>query len=140
MIAVHCIAVIGRANNPLFIKNFNPTHQDLKYHYVAHTSCDIIEERVNATSRHSDLYLGLLYSMEDLAVYGYSTNTRIKFVIVTTNEDQTIKDAEMKSLFRQIHNAYVNLVTNPFFDPDSTRMITSKSFVKTMDAVAGVSS
>jgi hypothetical protein len=32
-------------NNPLYIKNFSTSHPDLKYHYIAHTSCDVIEER-----------------------------------------------------------------------------------------------
>jgi len=32
-------------NNPLYVRNFSTRHPDLKYHYIAHTSCDVIEER-----------------------------------------------------------------------------------------------
>lgn len=49
-------------------------HQDLKVNYVAHTSVDVIEERINAGVKLSDLYIGLLYSIEDLAVYGLIYN------------------------------------------------------------------
>ncbi|RUS18797.1 trafficking protein particle complex subunit 2-like protein [Endogone sp. FLAS-F59071] len=66
-IEVNCIAIIGKQNNPLYIKNFSATHPDLKYHYIAHTSIDVIEERV-INIKTPDVYLGLLYAMEDLAV------------------------------------------------------------------------
>lgn len=62
--AVSCIAVIGRQNNPLFLKSFPPVvaggvaslskpkpfadMQDLKFHYVVHTSLDMIEEKGTA--------------------------------------------------------------------------------------------
>ena len=68
-----------------------------------HTSLDVIDEKgaieleKAATSQRScavnvnkkifsnpsgDLYLGLLFSVEDFKVYGYVTNTKIKFVVV----------------------------------------------------------
>ncbi|CAG8692776.1 13112_t:CDS:2, partial [Ambispora leptoticha] len=86
-------------NNPLYIRNFSTTHPDLKYHYIAHTSCDVIEERVTSGPKTTDAYLGLLYAMEDLAVYGYLTNTRVKFVIVLAVPDTIIKDSDMKSVW-----------------------------------------
>ncbi|KAI8833705.1 Longin-like domain-containing protein [Chytridium lagenaria] len=124
---VQCIAVIGKANNPLFIKSFNTNQQHLRYHYCCHTACDIIEERVSPGSKHTDLYLGLLFAMEDIAVFGYMTNTKIKFIVV---------DMEMKNLFRRIHGAYVNLVSNPFWDPDSTLPIKSKLFTGSIAELA----
>lgn len=60
---VNCIAVIGRQNNPLYLRSFHTAPRaapaggaqqpeqsfaddlDLKYHYIAHTSLDMIEEK-----------------------------------------------------------------------------------------------
>lgn len=51
-----------------------------------------------------DMYLGVLFSMEDLSVYGYMTNTKVKFITVLTVPDVIIKDLDMKnvSCFSQI--------------------------------------
>ncbi|KAJ3410793.1 Trafficking protein particle complex subunit 2-like protein [Chytridiales sp. JEL 0842] len=125
---VQCVAVIGKQNNPLYLKTFSTLHKDLKFHYCCHTACDIIEERVSAGSRHTDQYLGLLYAMEDLAVFGFMTNTRVKFIVVIGVVDTAIKDLEMKNLFKRIHSAYVGLVSNPFWDPESNAKISSRGF------------
>ncbi|CAG8456168.1 283_t:CDS:2 [Diversispora eburnea] len=55
-IKIQCIAIIGKMNNPLYIKNFTDTHPDLKYHYIAHTSIDVIEERIlDAVIKNTDM-------------------------------------------------------------------------------------
>ncbi|PKC16387.1 Sedlin [Rhizophagus irregularis] len=131
-IKIQSIAIIGKQNNPLYIKNFSLSHPDLKYHYIAHTSCDVIEER-------ADTYLGLLYAMEDLDVYGYITNTRVKFVVVLSVTD-AIKNTDMKNLFKRIHNAYINQVCNPFYNLDGKRSIVSKRFVAAIDAIGNMPS
>ncbi|KAI9326571.1 trafficking protein particle complex subunit 2-like protein [Zopfochytrium polystomum] len=132
---VQCIAVIGKQNNPLFIKGFSSNHQYLKFQYCCHTACDVIEERVSSGAKHSDLYLGLLYAMEDLAVFGYMTNTKVKFVVIIGMTETSVKDSDMKILFRYIHSAYVSLVSNPFWDAESK--IVSKRFINTMTELAG---
>ncbi|CAG8515068.1 416_t:CDS:2 [Funneliformis caledonium] len=135
-IKIQCIAIIGKQNNPLYIKNFSASHPDLKYHYIAHTSCDVIDERVGAAGPEAaDTYLGLLYAMEDLAVYGYITNTRVKFVVVLSVPDAVIKNTDMKNLFRKIHTVYINQVCNPFYNLDGRKSIVSKRFVAAIDAV-----
>ncbi|KAK3815057.1 MAG: trafficking protein particle complex 2 [Benniella sp.] len=132
-INICCIAIIGKQNNPLYIKNFNSSQPDLKYHYIAHTSCDVIEER--AVNKTQEMYLGTLFSMEDLAVYGYMTNTKIKFITVLNMPDVTIKDLDMKNVFRRIHAAYVSHACNPFYDIDSQKMIKSKKFEEEIEAI-----
>ena len=54
---VNAIALISQANHPIIVRPF--TDEDpLKYHYVAHTSLDVVEERrelarpVNSISEH----------------------------------------------------------------------------------------
>ncbi|ORZ02356.1 Sedlin [Syncephalastrum racemosum] len=132
---INCIALIGKQNNPLYIKNFSKTHPDLKYHYIAHTSIDVIEERVANGPKNLELYLGLLYAMEDLAVYGFMTNTRVKFVVVVSVTDGIIRDADMKAIFRKVHSAYLTQICNPFYNLDSQKSLSSKAFVRAIDAI-----
>ena len=70
-----------------------------------------------ATSSKHESYLGLLYPIEELRVYGCLTNSRVKLIAVLDEED--VKDAEMKALFRRLHALYVDTVSNPFHQPDS---------------------
>lgn len=50
---------------------------------------------VTATSKQNECYLGLLYSMEDLAVYGYVTPTKVKIVVALALSDAVVKDADV---------------------------------------------
>lgn len=92
-----------------------------------HTALDFLEEKVaaqqqaapgtgGATSKH-DSYLGLLYPIEELRVYGYLSNCRIKLIAVL--DDDEVKDGEMKALFRRLHALYVDTTSNPFHTPDT---------------------
>ncbi|KAJ3288794.1 Trafficking protein particle complex subunit 2-like protein [Blyttiomyces sp. JEL0837] len=92
---------------------------------------------VTAGTKNTDLYLGLLYAMADLAVYGYMTNTKVKFIVVITVAETSVKDIEMRNVFRRIHNAYVNLASNPFWDPDGTARIMSKRFHTAINDTVG---
>ncbi|KAG1081155.1 hypothetical protein G6F42_023053 [Rhizopus arrhizus] len=73
--------------------------------------------------------------MEDLAVYGYITNTRVKLVVVVSVTDGIIRDADMKALFRKIHSAYVSNVCNPFYNVDSQKCINSKAFSQAIETI-----
>ncbi|CAB5333146.1 uncharacterized protein OCT59_028091 [Rhizophagus irregularis] len=140
-IKIQSIAIIGKQNNPLYIKNFSKSHPDLKFHYIAHTSCDVIDERAGAAGPEpDDTYLGLLYALEDLAVYGYVTNTKVKFVVVLSIPDAVIKNMDMRNLFKKIHNVYINQVCNPFYNLDGKKSIVSKKFVASIDAIGSMSS
>ncbi|KAK9896298.1 Sedlin [Cystobasidium minutum MCA 4210] len=112
------IALIGRQNQPLFIKSYGrPTatvEEDLKWHFVAHTSLDVFEEREASNFRQNDHYAGLLQVMDDYAVYGYQTSTRVKIVLVLALTEETVKDNDIKTIFKAIHNAYVAYLSNPF--------------------------
>ncbi|KAG0251763.1 hypothetical protein DFQ27_008564 [Actinomortierella ambigua] len=61
-------------------------------------SCIAIIGKQATAMKAQDMYLGVLFSMEDLSVYGYMTNTRIKFITVLTVPDVIIKDLDMKNL------------------------------------------
>ena len=125
-----CVAVIGKDNSPLYIRVSNP-ETELYLHFTVHSSLDVVEERVNSLAKSSvgdirELYLGLLYSSETHRVYGYATNTKVKFVIVLdVSRVQNVNENELRSMFRRIHSAYADAICNPFYIPgdqiDSTK-------------------
>jgi hypothetical protein len=63
---------------------------------VSYTAIDVIEEKLNTKS--TELYLGLLSSLEDMAVYGYVTDTKTKFMLQIALQDTTIKDQDVKTV------------------------------------------
>ncbi|KAM0753386.1 trafficking protein particle complex 2, partial [Meredithblackwellia eburnea MCA 4105] len=140
------IAVLGRHGNPLFLKSYatrRGPEADLKWHYAAHTSLDFFEERELAAAKTTEAYLGLLYAMEDYAVYGYQTNTRIKFVLVLALADAVVRDLDVKTIFRAIHNSYIGYISNPFSSTETDNPATlaapirSRKFSSAMDRIAG---
>ena len=50
---------------------------------------------VAAAGKASDCYLGLLFSLEDAAVYGYITPLKVKIVLALPVSDSVIRDAEI---------------------------------------------
>ncbi|KAI7834426.1 Longin-like domain-containing protein [Kickxella alabastrina] len=135
---LHSLFVLNRHGNPLYHHTYDPiTDQtpdpSTKYTYLAHTSCDLIDERLaNPTPKvSSDLYLGLLQTTEGLNIYGYVLNTGARFVLIVS-EDPTATTSslavaagggtvggvkgEIILVFQQLHAAYIALVCNPFYE------------------------
>lgn len=112
---LNAVAFISPQNHPILIRTF--TRQDehtIQYHYIAHTSLDIIEERVTAVDKGGDCYLGLLYTLEDVAVYGYITPLKVKIVLALALTDSVVKDMDILMIFKAMHTAYYNAISNPF--------------------------
>ncbi|PPQ72198.1 hypothetical protein CVT26_006929 [Gymnopilus dilepis] len=119
-IKLHAVAFISPQNQPILIRTFTRQDQQaIKYHYIAHTSLDVIEERVAAAGKASDCYLGLLFSLEDAAVYGYITPLKVKIVLALPVSDSVIRDAEIISIFRALHMAFYSSISNPFLKLNS---------------------
>ncbi|TEB30241.1 hypothetical protein FA13DRAFT_579058 [Coprinellus micaceus] len=118
---LNAVAFISPQNHPILIRTFSkPDENAIKYHYIAHTSLDIIEERANLHGKFTDCYLGLLYSMEDVAVYGYVTPLKVKIVLALALSDSVVKDVEVIMLFKAMHMAYYNAISNPFLRLESS--------------------
>jgi trafficking protein particle complex subunit 2 len=83
-----CAAVVGPANNPLFLaSNLRepqaggaayhgaPEEDPIRFHYIVHCALDVVDERlgggVTDASTKGDAYLGMLYPTEDFRVYGW---------------------------------------------------------------------
>ncbi|XP_003385067.1 PREDICTED: trafficking protein particle complex subunit 2-like protein [Amphimedon queenslandica] len=129
--AVVCVSVISKENFPLYIKTAS-VHADneMTFHHIVHTAIDVIEEKISsvgtarAASDFREHFLGALYPSEQYKIYGYATNTRIKFVIICENSQS--KDNEMGPMFKKLHTAYVDMFCNPFYTLNAE--ITSKKF------------
>lgn len=50
---------------------------------------------VAAAGKACECYLGLLFSLEDVAVYGYITPLKVKIVIALPLSDSVVRDAEV---------------------------------------------
>ena len=82
--------------------------QELTFHYSLHTSLDVIEEKLSASNKAAgsdqrELYLGALNSSEHQKVFGYVTNTRIKFVIIVDSSNTSLRDNETRQMFRSVY-------------------------------------
>ncbi|XP_074567440.1 uncharacterized protein LOC141824105 [Curcuma longa] len=132
---IACVAVVGHQNNPLYLQSFTNANDALKLHHIVHCSLDVIDERVNNPKRSvitlNESYLGLLYPTESYKVYGYLSNTKVKFLVVTTDLD--VKDADIRSFFRRFHAAYVDAVSNPFHVPG--KKIVSRTFAQRVSGI-----
>ena len=75
------------------------------FHYIAHVSLDITEEKLqNAgiSSSKDDMYLGFLGPIEDYRVYGYVTNSSVKFVVLL--QDAPVREVELRSVRRALRS------------------------------------
>jgi trafficking protein particle complex subunit 2 len=126
---ISCIAIIGKhvrsvnafltsQNNPLFLKTFAKTPSTpmqkpenlasllpapspaLKYHFLAHSALDIIEERIVSGAKTIDTYFGLLHVLEEVSVYGFLTNTLVKIIVMIEGGDGSggLRDSDVKSV------------------------------------------
>ncbi|KAE8216295.1 hypothetical protein CF327_g519 [Tilletia walkeri] len=122
---IACIALISARNTPIYLRAFPssssaasaassssaPQHTNVRYEYIANAALDLVEER---TSRHAEHYLGLLMTMEDLAVYGFQTSSRIKILVMLPATDLFVRDIDLLTIFRALHTAYLSYIANPF--------------------------
>ncbi|KAH9483053.1 Trafficking protein particle complex subunit 2-like protein [Psilocybe cubensis] len=112
---LNAVAFISPQNQPILIRTFvKQDEHAIKYHYIAHTSLDVIEERVAAAGKSPECYLGLLFALEDVAVYGYITPLKVKIVIALPLSDSVVRDAEVTMIFKALHMAYYSSISNPF--------------------------
>ncbi|KAL0348512.1 UNVERIFIED_CONTAM: Trafficking protein particle complex subunit-like protein [Sesamum angustifolium] len=117
-----CLAVVGHQNNPLYIQSFTEADDALKLHHMVHCSLDVIDER----ALYRDLFICNSMAEWIFLLVWYLTNTKVKFILVTTDLD--VRDADMRTFFRRFHAAYVDAVSNPFHVPG--KKITSKTFAE----------
>jgi hypothetical protein len=139
---IRCVAVIGKKNDPLYIKTFHKDSsrdedlfrgEDSHYHFLIHMSLDYVDEKwtqkyEESTGLSQDTYLGLLHDLEDLRIYGWITTTLIKFIIIVEASLEP-KEAEIRSILLNIYDLYIQVVSNAFYSVGDIRQpITSEKF------------
>uniref|UniRef100_A0A0K8TNU8 Trafficking protein particle complex subunit 2-like protein n=1 Tax=Tabanus bromius TaxID=304241 RepID=A0A0K8TNU8_TABBR len=126
-----CVSIIGKDNSPHYIAS-SDLDKELELQYRVHAALDVVEEKCSsgtkATPEPRDLYLGQLYATEVHKIYGYVTNTKIKFIIVVDSSNTALRENEVRSMFRNLHILYTDAVCNPFYTPGDP--LTSKNFDK----------
>uniref|UniRef100_A0A7S4GI79 Trafficking protein particle complex subunit 2-like protein n=1 Tax=Eutreptiella gymnastica TaxID=73025 RepID=A0A7S4GI79_9EUGL len=122
--AVSACAVIGKWNNPLYIKVWMPPsgQDELKLPFLLHSCLDIVEEKLRAQTP-PDLFLGPLIPIEEFRTYGYVGNTQTKLIVATLGEAQ---EAHIKRLCQKLNDYVVATICNPFYTPDTP--INSREF------------
>lgn len=104
--------------------------------YLLNSSLDIFDIRLRNKTVGQDL--GLLHAIDErLATYGWLTNTGIKFIIAvdmmgrlpaaeTSNPSARnlppvlgLRDADLRPAFKAIQTAYIALLMNPFYTPET---------------------
>ncbi|CBQ72711.1 conserved hypothetical protein [Sporisorium reilianum SRZ2] len=122
---IKALAIVSPKSGPIYVRQFGNTSAestaaDLRYHYFAHAALDVMDERSGASSSSSssrtgsEQYLGLLYTLEDLAVYGFQTCTRLRFLLMLSLTDRAVRDIDMLTLFRAVFTSYLQYSANPF--------------------------
>ncbi|KAJ2687346.1 hypothetical protein IWW39_002988 [Coemansia spiralis] len=124
---LRCIAILNRQDIPVYMRSFDdaPSEEStVKYQYLAHTSVDVIEERMANAKSSSDLYLGLLQTVGELAIYGYVLNTGARILLVISVPESVVRSAAIREIFQQIHAGYIALICNPF--NEGGKLVSSK--------------
>ncbi|KAM7534486.1 hypothetical protein Aperf_G00000111948 [Anoplocephala perfoliata] len=146
---IACVAVISNKNSPLFFKTLNKKEL-LSYEFRVYGSLDIIDDKIGSSKSKSSYtdkeatnkYLGLLYPIDDHYIYGYIANTNVKFILVQESHSTaadlpkpSTPDAEIKAVFEDIHDAYLSLVSSPFYIPNTPIDPSSSAAAKKFDQV-----
>jgi hypothetical protein len=123
--------------------------------FLLNSCLDIFDIRMRSKTVDQDL--GLLQAVDErLATYGWLTNTGVKFIIVVDMAGRPppsdadtrkvapivgLRDADLKPAFKAVQTAYIQLLLNPFYTPDTltplqlantagrSAQITSKRFI-----------
>ncbi|CAG9799629.1 unnamed protein product [Chironomus riparius] len=122
------VAIISKDNSPLYVLAAD-IEKEIELQYCFHSALDIVEEKSNTANKNPDtrdLFLGLLYATELYKIYGYMTNTKIKFILIVDSLNSAFRENEIRAMFRSIHIEYVNYISNPFIIPNE--QIFSKTF------------
>jgi len=96
------IAFISVRDEPIFVQAFSQActrsklpEELLKANYAANCALDVFDEREKANPKATECYLGLLFSMDALSVYGFITPSKMKIVATFTQSEAAVKDSEV---------------------------------------------
>jgi hypothetical protein len=142
--SIECVAVVGRRNNPLFLSTYpRDDTLDLQHRFqlIIYSSLDVIDSFVkqklngDAETGTDSQFLGYLCSVEHFKIFGYITNTSIKFLLVVNDELDSLRlpFTPVHHFFARMHRYYVECIYCPFYQLETP--ITSKRFSKNMNVL-----
>jgi hypothetical protein len=71
----------------------------------------------------SDCYLGLLYAMDDVAVFGYVTASKLKIILAFALSDTMMKDADVTTVSMHTARALCLLTTGLDIQSHAQRLL-----------------
>lgn len=103
----------------------------LRHQFIIHAAIDRFEEMTGSSSGgrwrtpgavgNNAMWVGLLCPIEEVKVYGYLTNTGIKFLVLVEDEDDgqdsnqtSARDKDLKAFMVLLHDLFVEYTLNPF--------------------------
>ena len=131
---IEAIALVGGKNQRLYLnarvryqQQAAPQTQQqkvgnelLRLEYAAHCALDVIEERSLVRNANGELtpaavsFLGLVLTLEDLAIYAMVTSTKLRIMLLITPGEFKVKDLDCLTVLRAVHTCYLSYISNPF--------------------------
>jgi hypothetical protein len=118
---IACIAFVGRGSQPLYLRVFSAEADPLQLELAVFSSLDSLDEKVgerragppsDPSPPPATGFLGLLLHVEEYKVFGYSTATSTRIVVVV--KDVLLSLPSVRELFSRLHRAYADAAASPF--------------------------
>jgi hypothetical protein len=103
-------------NGSKTLRYLNDT-MSLQNQFIMHSAIDLFIEKIPPNGSKT-MWLGLLGSIDECKIYGYLTSTKIKLMVsihdIYDGNDDLVREAGLKFLFSEVHNAFTQYTLNPF--------------------------
>ncbi|XP_055464350.1 trafficking protein particle complex subunit 2-like protein [Psammomys obesus] len=124
-----CMA-IAKENYPLYIQS-TPTESELTFHYMVHTSLDVVDEKISAMGKAlvGQRAVPGPALPKNYKAYGYVTISKVKFLMVVDSSNTALRDNGI----RKLHNSYTDVMCDPFYNPGDR--LQSRAFHNTVTSM-----
>mmetsp|Transcript_44858 Transcript_44858/g.91577 ORF Transcript_44858/g.91577 Transcript_44858/m.91577 type:complete len:136 (+) Transcript_44858:104-511(+) len=112
----YTFAIVGKLDNPLYElvsshKKEGPQVAQ-ENQFFLHAALDIVDEEL---WKSNSMFLKVVDKFNDRCISAYVTATNIKLMLL---HDGNKGDDAIKSFFSEVHELYLKVMLNPFFDPN----------------------
>mmetsp|Transcript_40428 Transcript_40428/g.94968 ORF Transcript_40428/g.94968 Transcript_40428/m.94968 type:complete len:136 (+) Transcript_40428:123-530(+) len=110
----YTFAIVGKQDNPLYElvqsqKKEGP-QVNQENQFFLHAALDIVDEELWKTN---SMFLKVVDKFNDRCISAYVTATNIKLLLL---HDGNKGDDAIRSFFSEVHELYLKVMLNPFFD------------------------
>jgi len=122
--------LLGQSNQKDGANNSCSVRHEFIYYSAIDRLNDIFHKK--RSTNDNSMWLGLMLPVDELRVYGYVTNSQVKFMAIIADTysfsmNQQQRETELKSFFASLHTLYVDYTLNPFQESET---IISMSCIK----------